>query len=100
MAVAALLHPEVGDPEHLAEALRPEEVRAPLVHGDDVLVVDLREHPLLLAPDRRAVGPLAGLVAVVEEPHPGHGAPVAKRLDVVADLEQVPAAAAVVDDLA
>src|SRR5262249_10900203 len=32
--------------------------------------------------------------------HPGHGAPVAKRLDVVADLEQVPAAAAVVDDLA
>ena len=83
VGVAAELDPEVVHADHLAEALGPEEVRAALVERDDVVVVDLRQDPFLLAPDAGAVGPLGGLVAVLEELHPRLGAAVGQRLHVV-----------------
>ena len=59
VAEAALLDPEIADPDHLAEPLGPEEVGAALVHRDDVLVVDLRAAPTPSCPrwpSRRATG--------------------------------------------
>src|SRR5574338_191058 len=64
--VAALLDPEVLEPDLAAEALGPEQVRVALVHRDDVLAGDRGEHPFLLAPDARAVRP-RGLVRAVLE---------------------------------
>ena len=77
--VAAQLHPHLLD----ARCPRPkrsaqEQVRAALVHRDDVVVADLGAHPLLLAPDARAVRPRRALVALVEQPHPRRGAAIAQ----------------------
>src|SRR4029079_16272918 len=99
VGVAALLHPQLVEAQRVAEAVGPEQVRAALVHRDDVLVADLGTDPLLLAPDRRSVGPRRALVSLVEQPHPRRRAAIAQRLDVVADLEQIAAGGAVVDRL-
>ncbi len=97
--VAAHLDPEILDPDRPAVALGPEDVGAALVHRDDVLVADLGTDPLLLAPDARAVRPRGALVAIVEEAHPRDRAAVPQGLDVVRDLQQLPAGGAVVDRL-
>ncbi len=68
--VAAHLHPEVVEAELLAVPFRPEQVRAALVHRDDVLVAEVRADPLLLAPDARPVRPGRALVAFLEQAHP------------------------------
>lgn len=71
VAVAALLHPQVRHVERLAaEALRPEQVAVALKHGDDVLVAQLRQNPLLLAPHAGAEGPGGGADARVEQRAP------------------------------
>ena len=57
------------------------------------------QHPLLLAPDRRAVRPRRALVAFVEQLHPRRRRRVAQRLDVVRHLEQIAARRAAVDGL-
>ena len=97
--VAAHLDPEILDPDRLAVALGPEDVGAALVHRDDVLVADFRTDPFLLAPDARAVRPRGALVAIVEEAHPRDRAAVPQGLDVVRDLQQLPAGGAVVNRL-
>ena len=99
MRVAALLDPQVLDVELLAVAVGPEEVGVALVHRHDVLVVDERHHPLLLAPDPGAVGVDVPAVAVVEELDPGGGRARPQRVHVVLDLEEVPAGGTPVDDL-
>jgi hypothetical protein len=99
MRVAAHLDPQVLDPDVAAVALRPEVVRAALVHRYDVLVADVGADPLLLAPHAGAVWPGGPLVAVVEETHPGDGAAMAQRLDVVHDLQQIAAGGAAIQGL-
>ena len=72
VAYSAVFDPQLVHAEKLfAETLGPEEVGVSLEGGDDVIVVDLGEHPLLLAPDAGAVGPGGPADAGVEE-----GAPV------------------------
>src|SRR5204863_585647 len=75
----------------------PEEVRAPFVHRHDIFVPQLRAHPLLLAPDPGAVRPGRALVPVVELLHPRVGAAIAKRIDVVHDLQQAATARTLID---
>ena len=60
--------------------------------------VDLRQDPFLLAPHARAVGPLGGLVAVLEQLHPRLGVAAGQGLDVVLHFQQRPAGLAAVDD--
>ena len=98
--VAAHLDPEIVEAELAAVALGPEQVRAALVHRDDVLVAELGADPLLLAPDARAVRPRRALVALVEQAHPRR-----RRCDRRSasrscdDLQQVAARRAVIDRL-
>ncbi len=99
MRIAAHLHPQVLDPEIPPVALRPEDVGAPFVHRHDVLVADVGADPFLLPPDPGAVGPGGALVAVVEQLHPLHRAPLAQGLAAVLDLQQVAARRTVVDRL-
>ena len=86
VAVPALLDPKVGEADFRAEAVGPEQVRSPLVEGDDVPVLDEGADPLFLAPDGAPVGPDVPLVAVVEVVAPLRGAPLAQRLDVVGHI--------------
>src|SRR5262249_21256061 len=95
----ALLDPQVLDVELLAVPLGPVEVRVALEHRHDVLVVDERNDPLLLAPDAGAVGIDVAPLAIVEELHPGRRRARVERLGVVVNLEQVAAGRAAVDDL-
>jgi hypothetical protein len=88
VGIAAKLQPEIVHSHDLAEPLGPEQVRAALIERDDVLVGDLRQDPLFLAPDARAVGPLGGLVAVLEELHPRFGTAVGQGLHVVPHFQQ------------
>ena len=99
VGVAALLDPEVLDPEHLAVAVRPQEVRASLVGRDDALVVEEGDHPLLLPPHAGPVGEQVPPVAVVEELHPGRGRPAPEGLEIVDHVEEVVARGTAVDDL-
>ena len=99
VGIAAQLHPQVAHPQLASEPLGPEQVRAALVHRDDRFVSDVRAHPFLLAPDRRAIGPGGPLVALVEQPHPRDRRPVGQRVEVVGDLEQVAAGRTAVDRL-
>ena len=99
VGVAALLDPQVLDPEHLPVAIGPQEVRPALVGRDDALVVDEGDHPLLLAPHPGTVREHVPAVAVVEELHPGRGRPAAERLGVVDHVQEVVARRAAVDDL-
>jgi hypothetical protein len=46
-----LLHPQVLDVDLAAVALGPEEIAVAFERRDDVLVVDERDDPFLLAPD-------------------------------------------------
>ena len=52
--VAAQLDPQVVEPELAAVALGPEQVRAALVHRDDVLVCAARGRPIPSCPRRRS----------------------------------------------
>ena len=71
VAVAALLHPQVVHAEHLAAvAVGPEEVGVALEHGDDVVVRNSGEDPLLLAPHAGAVRPDGLADALVKESLP------------------------------
>jgi hypothetical protein len=94
-----LLHPQVLDVDLAAVALGPEEIAVAFERRDDVLVVDERDDPFLLAPDPGAVGINALPVAVLEQLHPGGRGAGAERLHVVLDLEQVAARGTTVDDL-
>ena len=96
--VAAQLEPQIIHPDHLAETLRPEQVRPPFVQRHDVVVADLRQDPFLLAPDTGAVRPLVALVAVLEELHPRRGAALGQRRRVVLHLQQRMALLALVHD--
>ena len=97
--VAAHLHPQVLDAELAAVAFRPEDVGAAFVHRHHVLVADAGADPFLLAPDTRSVRPRGPLVAVVEQPHPGHGTAMPQRIDVVDHLEQAAARRTVIERL-
>ena len=99
MAVAALLHPEILDPELPTEPIRPEQVAAPLECGDHVVVVHLWAHHLLLAPDGAPIGPVGPHVAPIEQLLPEHGRLRAQGVHIVAHLEQSPAPRALIDDL-
>src|SRR5262249_4721827 len=97
--VAALLDPQVRQPDLASEALGPEQIRAALEHADDVLVGDLGKDHLLPAPDARSVRPLRRVDARVEELLPGVAAGPGEARLVVRDLEQLTALPASVDDL-
>ena len=73
VAVTTQLHPQVLDSQLPAQPLGQEAVGIALVHGDHILILHLGADPLLLAPHARAVGPLVGADALVEELHPGGG---------------------------
>jgi len=66
MCIAAEFDPEILNSNDFAKALGPEQVRSTLVERDDVLVGNLGQNPLLLAPHARPVGPLRGAVAIVK----------------------------------
>src|SRR6185436_21148000 len=99
MAVATELHPRLAQPDLPAVALRPEQVRAALIHRDDEVVIDIRHHPFTLAPDAGAVGPTGALVALVEELAPICAALGAQRRHVVLHLQQPAAGRAAVNGL-
>src|SRR5919199_668295 len=99
MAVAALLHPEITQSELAAEALSPEEVRAPLVHGDDILRVDGGADPLQLAPDGAAIGVRCAHVARVEEVLPLLCRAVTQCVHVVSHFQERATLLTAVDDL-
>ena len=99
VGVAAELEPEVVHADELAEPLGPEEVGSAFVERDDVVVGDLRQDPFLFAPDARAIGPLGGLVTVLEELHPRLGAAVGEGLHVVLYFQQRIAGLAAINDL-
>ena len=99
MAVAALLHPQVIHAEHLAAvAVSPEEVGVALEHGDDVVVRNSGEDPLLLAPHAGAVRPDGLADALVKESLPVLRRVDGKGLHVVLDIEET-AVLAPVDDV-
>src|SRR5262249_29134380 len=99
MAVAAELDPQVREPQRLAEAIRPKQVRAAFVHRDDAVVVELRHHPLFLAPDAAGVRPAVAALALVEEARPARGIALFERVQVMANFQELAALGAVVDDL-
>src|SRR5262249_32295988 len=99
VGVAALLDPEILDPEHLAVAVGPQEVRPALVGRDDALVVDEGDDPLLLAPHAGAVREHVPAIAVVEQLHPGRRRAPPQGLEVVDHVEEVVAGGTAVDDL-
>ena len=92
--VAAQLDPEIVEAELAAVALGPEQVRAALVHRDDVLVAHLGADPLLLAPDAGAVrpAPCACSARRTAASTPA-GLRCRQRVEVVHDLQQVAARA-------
>jgi len=73
VGVAAQFDPQIVHTHDLPETLGPEKVGAAFIERDDVVVFDLGQDPLLLAPDAGAVGPLVALVAVLEKLHPRLG---------------------------
>src|SRR5690606_34116298 len=99
VAVATKLDPQVRQTERSAVPLRPEEIRAALVHRHDHVVGHLRHHPLALAPHARSVRPPVLTVAVVEDAHPARATPIAQSVEVVHDLEQAAATRTTVDGL-
>src|SRR5262245_54493386 len=98
MRVAALLDPELVEAQLAAVALGPEQIGVALVHRHDVLVVDVRQHPLLLAPDAGAVRPRARVRALAEQALPLRRRRLGELVHVVRDFQQR-AVARVVDDL-
>jgi len=89
VAYSAVFDPQVVHAEKLfAETLGPEEVGVSLEGGDDVVVVDLGEDPLLLAPDAGAVGPGGLADAGVEEVAPVLAVEALEGGHVVLDVEE------------
>lgn len=98
MADSAVLDPEIVHvDEAFAESFSPEEVGVTFEGGDDVVVVDLREDPLLLAPDAGAVGPGGFADAGVEEVAPVFAVEGFEGGDVVLDVEEAAGLGAVDD---
>ena len=88
MGVAAELNPELVHTDHFSEALRPKQIGAAFVDGNDILVINLRQNPFFLAPDARAVRPLIAFVALLEKLLPGSGITLGQSGGIVLDFEE------------
>lgn len=98
MTNPTVFHPKIVHFEKLfPEPLRPEEIRVTFECRNDVVVVDLGEHPLFLGPDSGAVGPLGFPDAGVEEVAPVSSVVAPQGVEVVLDVEQAAGFAAVDD---
>jgi len=98
VAYSTVFDPQLVHAQKLfAETLSPEEVGVSLEGGDDVVVVDLGEDPLLLAPDAGAVGPGGLADAGVEEGAPVLAVEALERVHVVLDIEEAAGLGAVHD---
>ena len=99
VADPAVLHPKVVHGEELfPEPFGPEEVGVAFEGANDVVGVDLRENPLLLAPHAGTVRPRRPPHARVEERAPVRAVEPRECLHVVLHVEE-PAGAAPVHDL-
>src|SRR4051812_38802630 len=72
----------------LSQPLGVEKVGPTLVQGNDVLVGDFGEHPLLLTPDSRAERPGVAPAARLEETFPFLRGALAQAIQIVLDLQQ------------
>lgn len=97
MAVSALLDPQFTDSEFSTQTIGPEKVCPPFVERDDVFIVYQRADPLFLAPNAAAVRPYIALVAVVEQVPPLRRASHAQGFQVVRDVEEALALAALIN---
>ena len=98
MSVAAKLHPKFIDPNDFAESFGPEKIRAALVKGNNVIVMDLRQNPFLFSPNPGAIWPEITLVTLFEERFPRWRVVAFQRVEVMLNFQKGVALATLIYD--
>src|SRR5690606_12656917 len=96
---AAQLNPNLVHAETLAITVGPEQIRAALVHGDDLVIRDRRHHPFTFTPNTRTIRPVIVTVTFVEKLAPRGATSLSECLHIVGHFQEPPARWTRVDGL-